>query len=74
MATVYADLHGLKMFYEIRGTADPVKVPVVLLHGAISATGTSFGPLPDLLAVRTARRMNGNRACVSTLRHEHPGT
>jgi hypothetical protein len=40
----------LKMFYEIRGTADPVKVPVVLLHGAISATGTSFGPLPDLLA------------------------
>ena len=31
-------------------------------------------PLPDLLAVRTARRMNGNRACVSTLRHEHPGT
>src|SRR6202035_3909561 len=38
------------MFYEIRGTADPVKVPVVLLHGAISAIGTSFGPLPDLLA------------------------
>src|SRR5260370_39579801 len=38
------------MFYEILGTSDPVKVPVVLLHGAISATGTSFGPLPDLLA------------------------
>ena len=71
---MYAGINGLKMFYEIRGTADPVKVPVVLLHGAISATGTSFGPLPDLLAVRTARRMNGNRACVSTLRHEHPGT
>jgi pimeloyl-ACP methyl ester carboxylesterase len=47
---VYADVNGLKMFYEIRGTSDPVKVPVVLLHGAISATGTSFGPLPDLLA------------------------
>src|SRR6266446_6790733 len=31
-------------------TSDQVKVPVVLLHGAISATGTSFGPLPDLLA------------------------
>jgi hypothetical protein len=46
---VYADINGLKMFYEIRGTPDPVKVPVVLLHGAISATGTSFGPLPDLL-------------------------
>src|SRR6266571_2905742 len=38
------------MCYEIRGRSDPVKVPLVLLHGAISATGTSFGPLPDLLA------------------------
>jgi pimeloyl-ACP methyl ester carboxylesterase len=47
---VYADVNGLKMFYEIRGTSDPLKVPLVLLHGAISATGTSFGPLPDLLA------------------------
>jgi pimeloyl-ACP methyl ester carboxylesterase len=47
---VYADINGLKMFYEIRGTSDCGKVPVVLLHGAISATGTSFGPLPDLLA------------------------
>jgi len=25
------------MFCEIRGTSDPVKVPVVLLYGAISA-------------------------------------
>jgi pimeloyl-ACP methyl ester carboxylesterase len=47
---VYADINGLKMFYEIRGTSDPGMVPLVLLHGAISATGTSFGPLPDLLA------------------------
>jgi pimeloyl-ACP methyl ester carboxylesterase len=47
---VYADINGLKMFYEIRGASDPAKPPVVLLHGAISATGTSFGPLPDLLA------------------------
>jgi pimeloyl-ACP methyl ester carboxylesterase len=47
---VYADINGLKMFYEIRGAADPANVPLVLLHGAISATGTSFGPLPDLLA------------------------
>ena len=47
---MYADINGLKMFYEMRGTSDPGKVPVVLLHGAISATGTSFGPLPDLLA------------------------
>ena len=47
---MYADINGLKMFYEIRGASDPGQVPVVLLHGAISATGTSFGPLPDLLA------------------------
>jgi hypothetical protein len=71
---VYAGINGLQIFDKIRGTSDPVKVPVVLLHGAISATGTSFGPLPDLLAVRTARRMNGNRACVTTFRHDHPGT
>src|SRR5260221_14467488 len=38
------------MFYEILGTSDQVKVPVVQLDGAVSATGTSFGPLPDLLA------------------------
>ena len=47
---MYADINGLKMFYEIRGASGPGKVPVVLLHGAISATGTSFGALPDLLA------------------------
>jgi pimeloyl-ACP methyl ester carboxylesterase len=47
---MYADVDGLKMFYEIRGSSTPGAVPVVLLHGAISATGTSFGPLPDLLA------------------------
>jgi hypothetical protein len=46
----YADIDGLKMFYEIRGVSDPIKVPVVLLHGAVSATGTSLEPLPDLLA------------------------
>jgi hypothetical protein len=26
---VYADVNGLRMFYEIRGAADPGKVPVV---------------------------------------------
>jgi pimeloyl-ACP methyl ester carboxylesterase len=46
---VYADINGLRMFYEVRGTAQPGTVPLVLLHGAMSATGTSFGPLPDLL-------------------------
>ena len=47
---MYADINGLRMFYEIGGTAGPAGVPVVLLHGAISAIGTSFGPLPGLLA------------------------
>jgi pimeloyl-ACP methyl ester carboxylesterase len=47
---VYADIHGLRMFYESRGTPRAGTVPLVLLHGAMSATGTSFGPLPDLLA------------------------
>jgi pimeloyl-ACP methyl ester carboxylesterase len=43
---VYADINGLKMYYEIHGTGNPV----VLLHGAMSATGTSFGLLVDALA------------------------
>jgi len=43
---VYADINGLKMYYEIHGTGDPV----VLLHGAMSAIPTSFGPLVDALA------------------------
>ena len=46
---MYAVINGLTMCYEIRGASDPGKVPVVLPYGAISATGTSFGPLPDLL-------------------------
>ncbi len=47
---MYADINGLRMFYEVRGTAQAGTVPLVLLHGAMSATGTSFGPVPDLLA------------------------
>jgi hypothetical protein len=77
---VYADINGLTMFYEIRGASVPGKVPVVLLHGAISATGTSSGPLPDLLcqasytsgspAAPTApsqriRAANATRACAA---------
>jgi pimeloyl-ACP methyl ester carboxylesterase len=41
----YADIHGLKMYYEIHGEG----FPLVLLHGGLSAIGTSFGKvLPDL--------------------------
>jgi hypothetical protein len=48
---VYAGINGLKVFCEIRGPSDQVKIPVLLLHGAISATGTSFG-----LYIRPGRR------------------
>jgi pimeloyl-ACP methyl ester carboxylesterase len=43
----YAPVNGLQMYYEIHGSGDAV--PLVLLHGALSATETSFGALlPEL--------------------------
>jgi pimeloyl-ACP methyl ester carboxylesterase len=45
----YAEVHGLKMYYEIHGEG----FPLVLLHGGLSAIGTSFGKvLPGLAAGR----------------------
>src|SRR5512133_868720 len=45
----YADVNGLKMYYEIHGKGQPL----VLVHGGLSATGTSFGKLlPGLAATR----------------------
>ena len=44
--TGYASVNGLEMYYEIHGAGG---TPLVLLHGAFSAVGTSFGKLlPDL--------------------------
>jgi pimeloyl-ACP methyl ester carboxylesterase len=40
----YADVNGLHMYYEVHGK-DRGKPPVVLIHGAFSATGTSWGEL-----------------------------
>jgi len=41
----YAQVNGLTMYYEMHGEGQPL----VLLHGALSAIGTSFGKLlPDL--------------------------
>lgn len=37
----YVPVHGLEMYYEIHGQGQPL----VLLHGAFSAIGTSFGKL-----------------------------
>ncbi len=42
----YVSVNGLKMYYEIHGTGQPL----VLLHGAFSAIGTSFGGLIPGLA------------------------
>ena len=45
----YASVNGLEMYYEIHGTGEPL----VLLHGAFSAIGTSFGNvLPELAKTR----------------------
>ncbi len=47
--TGYAPVNGLKMYFEIHGTGQPL----VLLHGAFSAIGTSFGALlPELARTR----------------------
>lgn len=45
MKTGYADINGLHLYYEIRGTGDPV----IVLHGAFGSVET-FGPSLDLLA------------------------
>lgn len=45
----YVSVNGLDMYYEIHGTGQPL----VLLHGAFSAIGTSFGELiPELAKTR----------------------
>jgi pimeloyl-ACP methyl ester carboxylesterase len=44
--TGYAPVNGIQMYYEIHGTGQPL----VLLHGAFSAIGTSFGKLLPSLA------------------------
>jgi pimeloyl-ACP methyl ester carboxylesterase len=44
----YADVNGLHMYYEVHGRGQPL----VLLHGGLSATETSFGmilPAPRLI-------------------------
>ena len=44
--TGYAPVNGLNMYYEIHGTGKPL----VLIHGAYSAIGSSFGKLLPTLA------------------------
>lgn len=48
----YVSVNGLNMYYEIHG-AEHTGQPLVLLHGAFSAIGTSFGALlPGLARTR----------------------
>jgi pimeloyl-ACP methyl ester carboxylesterase len=45
----YVQVNGLNIYYEVHGTGQPL----VLLHGAFSAIGTSFGKLlPELAKTR----------------------
>ena len=47
--TGYVSVNGLEMYYEVHGSGQPL----VLLHGAFSAIGTSFGRLiPELAKSR----------------------
>jgi pimeloyl-ACP methyl ester carboxylesterase len=48
--TGYAPVNGLRLYYEIHGTADPARPPLVLLHGGGDTIGTSFGSILPALA------------------------
>jgi pimeloyl-ACP methyl ester carboxylesterase len=61
----YADVNGQKMYYEVHGSGRPL----VLLHGALSAIGTSFGMLlPSLAknkqAIAIDQQAHGRRADI----------
>jgi pimeloyl-ACP methyl ester carboxylesterase len=51
---MYVSVNGLNMYYEMHGASRaPGEAPLVLLHGAFSAIGTSFGKvLPGLAKSR----------------------
>src|SRR4051812_40414062 len=48
--TGYAPVNGLRLYYEIHGTANPMRPPLVLLHGGGDTIGTSFGHVLPALA------------------------
>ena len=49
----HAPVNGLKVYYEIHGSADDKSAPLVLLHGGGSTTDTTFGNvLPSLAKTR----------------------
>jgi len=51
--TGYAPVNGLRMYYEIHGSADPAQPPLILLHGGGSTIQSTFGRiLPELVKTR----------------------
>lgn len=47
--TGYAPVNGLRIYFEVHGTANPSRPPLVLLHGGGDTIETSFGHiLPEL--------------------------
>src|SRR5215831_289741 len=46
--TDYATLNGLKLYYEVHGTGEPL----ILLHGGLGASGMFAEILPELSAKR----------------------
>jgi len=48
--TGYAPINGLKIYYEIHGTVNAARPPLVLLHGGGDTIKTSFGHLLPALA------------------------
>jgi hypothetical protein len=54
----YAEVHGIKMYYEVHGEVRPV----VSLHGGTSTIQTSFAEQIPVRIV-SARRQRGGRKC-----------
>ena len=51
--TGYAPVNGLQIYFEVHGTADPARPPLILLHGGGDTITTSFGRiLPELARKR----------------------
>jgi pimeloyl-ACP methyl ester carboxylesterase len=61
----YASINGLDMYYEEHGAGDGV--PLILIHGALSGIGTSFGTILPFLA-KTRRVL-----AVELQAHGHTG-
>jgi pimeloyl-ACP methyl ester carboxylesterase len=48
--TGYAPVNGLRIYYEVHGPTNPMRLPLVLLHGGGDTIETSFAKILPLLA------------------------